>query len=131
MLGTTILIAAIENFVLFSTFLALVMFTVAVIVRQTTMRQIWLPSAEKLARFYTAALLIPPIASLWLVTAALIPRVWMTPEAFAAEHSAPLHQLHLLGQLTVAVEPALGYAMALFLVVVAVVVGWSNVRGSW
>ena len=55
----------------------------------------------------------------------------MTPEAFAAEHSAPLHQLHLLGQLTVAVEPALGYAMALFLVVVAVVVGWSNVRGSW
>src|SRR5215208_1228949 len=107
------------------------MFTAAVVVRQTTVRQIWRPSAEKLARFYTAALLIPPIASLWLVTAALIPRVWMTPEAFAAEHSAPLHQLHLLGQLTVAVEPALGYAMALFLLVVAVVVGWSNIRGPW
>jgi Zn-dependent protease with chaperone function len=131
LLGTTVIIAAIENFVLFSTFLALVMFTAAVIVRQTTVRQMWRPDAEKVVHFYTAALLIPPIISLWLVTAALLPRVWMTSEAFAAEHSAPLHQLHLLGQLTVAVEPALGYAMALFLVVVAVVVGWSNVRGSW
>lgn len=55
----------------------------------------------------------------------------MTPEAFAAEHAAPPHEIHLLGALTVAVEPALAYAMALFVVVIAAVVAWSNIRGAW
>ena len=131
MLGTSILIAAIENFVLFSTLFALVMFAVALIVRQITIREMWRPRAESLSRFYTAALVIPPLASLWLVSAALLPRLWLTPEAFAAEHSAPLHQLHLLGELTVALEPALAYAMALFVVVIAAVAAWSNLRGTW
>ncbi len=129
--GTSILIAAVENFVLFSTFLALAMFAVALVVRQITIREIWRLEAGMLARFYAAALIVPPIVSLWLVTAALLPRLWLTPEAFAAEHSAPLHQLHLLGELTVSVEPALAYAMALFLVVIGAVVVWSNLRGSW
>lgn len=131
MLGTTILIAAIENFVLFSTFFALLTFAVALIVRQITIREIWRPQAAALSGFYTAALVIPPLASLWLVAAALLPRLWLTPEAFAAEHSAPLHQLHLLGELTVALEPALAYAMGLFVVVIAVVAAWSNLRGTW
>lgn len=55
----------------------------------------------------------------------------MTPEAFAAEHAAPLHEIHLLGTLTVGVEPALAYAMALFVVVIAVGVTWSNIHGAW
>lgn len=131
MLGTTTLFAAIENFVLLSTFFALLMFAIALFVRQITIREIWRVSADTLARIYTAALVIPPLASLWLVAAALLPRLWLTPEAFAAEHSAPLHQLHLLGELTVALEPALAYAMASFVVVIAIAVGWSNLRGSW
>lgn len=74
---------------------------------------------------------MPPLASLWLVSAALLPRLWMTPEAFAAEHAAPLHEIHLLGALTLAVEPALAYAIALFVVLIAAFVAWSNIRGSW
>lgn len=107
------------------------MFAIALIIRQITIREIWRAPADALARFYTIALVIPPLASLWLVAAALLPRLWLTPEAFAAEHSAPLHQLHLLGELTVALEPALAYAMAIFVVVVAVLVCLSTFRGSW
>jgi Zn-dependent protease with chaperone function len=131
LLGTTILIAAIENFVLLGTFLALGTFTIALIIRQLTIRQIWRLGAEGLAHFYTAALVIPPLASLWLVSAALLPRLWMTPEAFAAEHAAPLHEIHLLGALTLAVEPTLAYGMVLFVVVIAAGVTWSNIRGAW
>lgn len=107
------------------------MFAIALLVRQLTIRQIWRLRAERLAYFYTAALVTPPLASLWLVSAALLPRLWMTPEAFAAEHAAPLHEIHLLGALTLTVEPALAYGMALFVVVIAAFVTWSNIRGSW
>lgn len=55
----------------------------------------------------------------------------MTPETFAAEHAVPLHEIHLLGALTLAVEPALAYGMALFVVMIAAAVTWSNIRGSW
>ena len=79
-------------------------------------------SRKACALLYCCALVLPPLASLWLVSAALLPRLWMTAEAFAAEHTAPLHEIHLLGALTVAVEPALAYAMALFVVVIAAVV---------
>ena len=107
------------------------MFVIALIIRHTTIREIWRLRPERLAHFYTAALVLPPIASLWLVTAALLPRLWMTPEAFAAEHSAPLHQLHLLGELTVSLEPALAYSIVSFLVVLAAFAAWSNLRGAW
>ena len=116
---------------LFSTFIALGMFFIALIIRHTTIREVWRFQPGRLAHFYTAALVIPPIASLWLVSAALLPRLWMTPEAFAAEHSAPLHQLHLLGELTVSLEPALAYAIVSFLVVLAAFAAWSNLRVSW
>ncbi len=55
----------------------------------------------------------------------------MTPEAFAAGHAAPVHEIHLLGTLTVGLEPALAYAMALFVVVIAAGVTWSNIHGAW
>jgi Zn-dependent protease with chaperone function len=129
--ATSILISAIENFVLFSTIIGLVLFSIALVVRQLTIRQVWHPRAETLTHFYTAALIIPPLASLWLVSAALLPRLWMSVEAFEAEHAAPLHEIHLLGSLSLAIEPALAYAMALFVVVTAAIVIWSNVRGSW
>ncbi|MBA3357766.1 MAG: M48 family metalloprotease [Pyrinomonadaceae bacterium] len=131
MLARTALVTAIENFVLFSTLISLGIFTVVVIVRQITIREIWQPRAESIAHLYAAALVIPPLASLWLVSAALLPRLWMTPQAFAAEHSAPLHQLHLLGELTFALEPALAYALVSFLVLLASFAAWSNLRGSW
>jgi hypothetical protein len=100
-------------------------------VRQLTISQLWRPRAESLSHLYTAALVLPPLASLWLISAALLPRLWMTSEAFAAEHIAPLHEVHLLGVLTVAFEPTLAYTMTLFVVVIAAVATWTNLRGSW
>jgi Zn-dependent protease with chaperone function len=124
-------IAAIENFVLLSTVLALGTFVVALIVRRLTVSRTWRPRSETLAHLYTAALVTPPLASLWLVSAALLPRIWMTPEAFASQHAAPLHEIHLLGALTLAVEPALAYGILLFVIVIAAAVTWTNLRGSW
>lgn len=123
-------IAAIENFVLFSTVLALVMFALALAARQLIAKDLWRVRADTVTRLYTAALVLPPVGSLWLVAAAFLPRLWLTPEAFEAVHSAPYHQLHLLGELTIAVEPALSYALALFVVVISVFALWSNAAGS-
>lgn len=127
---TSTLIAAIENFVLFSTILAIISFAIALTVRQLAMKQVWSLRPDSLARVYAVALAMPPLASLWLITAAFLPRLWMTPEAFAAQHAAPSHEIHLLGTLTFAIEPALAYAMVLFITGTACFVLWSNVRGS-
>lgn len=130
LLETSVFIAAIENFVLFGTFLALCMFAIAFVIRRLTIQQIWRPRAGTLTHFYTCALVVPPLASLWLISAALLPRLWMTLEAFAAEHAAPLHEVHLFGALTLAVEPSLAYATAVFVMLIAGFVTWSNIRGS-
>ena len=107
------------------------MFSIAFVIRQLTIRQFWQPRSESLAHFYTTTLVMPPLASLWLVSAALLPRIWMSVEAFEAEHAAPLHEIHLLGLLTLAIEPAFAYSMALFVIVTAAIVTWRNVLGSW
>ena len=125
------LIAAIENFVLFCTILSVVMFAVAAVVRQLAIKQLWSLRPDSLARVYATCLVIPPVTSLWLISGALLPRLWMTPEAFTAQHAAPFHEIHLLGTLTFAIEPGLAYAMLLFVGATAVFVAWSNVRGSW
>ncbi len=127
---TATIITAIENFVFFSTILAIISFAIGLFVRQLAMRQIWRLRPDSLARVYAVALVVPPLASLWLITAALLPRLWMTPEAFAAQHDAPVHEIHLLGTLTFAIEPTLAYAMMLFIAATACFVLWSNVRGS-
>jgi len=127
---TTVLIPAIENFVLFSTVFALAGFVLAFAIRQVSAKGLWRQRADSAARLYTAALIAPPLASLWLVAAAFLPRLWLTPEAFEGVHSAPYHQLHLLGELTVALEPTLSYAMALFVIVISVFAVWSNAAGS-
>lgn len=107
------------------------MFAVAAILRQLSLRQLWRLRSDSLARVYATCLVIPPGASLWLIGAALLPRLWMTPEAFTAQHAAPFHEIHLLGTLTFAIEPGLAYAMLLFVATTAVFVAWSNVRSSW
>lgn len=125
------LIAAIENFILFSTVLAVAGLAVALTARHLTAKELWRARADTVTRLYTAALVLPPVGSLWLVTAAFLPRLWLTPEAFEAVHASPYHQLHLLGELTVSLEPSLSYALALFVVVISVFALWSNAAGSW
>jgi len=126
-----VLIAAIENFVLFSTVFALAGFLLALAVRYVTVKELWRRRSDSTARLYTSAIVAPPLTALWLVAAVFLPRLWLSPEAFEAAHSAPYHQLHLLGELTVALEPTLAYALALFVIVIALFAVWSNVAGSW
>ncbi len=125
------IITAIENFVLFSTVFALAGFGLALAIRQVSAKGRWRQRADSTARLYTAVLVAPPLASLWLVAAAFLPRLWLTPEAFEAAHSAPYHQLHLLGEVTITLEPFLGYAMLFFVIAIAGFAAWSNASGSW
>jgi Zn-dependent protease with chaperone function len=126
-----VFITSVENFVLFSSVFALTAFIVAFTLRQVIVRGLWLPRANSVARIYGLAVVLPPVASLWLVAAAFLPRFWLTPEEFAAAHSAQDHQFHLLGEMTIALQPFLGYAMAAFVVVIAIFAICSNAYGSW
>ena len=122
------LITLIENFVLFSSLLALAGFAVAWAVRQASLRGWWKPHPFKLARIYGTSLVIPPVVAAWIVTAAFLPEWWLTEAAFDAEHPAPLHHLHLLSDLTATLEPKLAYATLLFAVSAALFAAWSSVR---
>ena len=124
-------ITSVENFVLFSTVFAVAAFIVAFALRQVLVRGLWLPQANSVARIYGLAVVLPPVASLWLVAAAFLPRLWLTPEEFAAAHTGTDHQLHLLGEITIALQPLLGYAMLAFIGVVAIFAICSNAYGSW
>ncbi len=109
------LITAIENFVLFSTLLALATFALSYAARRAANNGLWLPRAATLTRLYTAALVFPPVTSAWLVIAALLPEFWLGRSGFDAAHSTPLHELHLISDVTAKLEPTLGYATALFI----------------
>lgn len=122
-------ITAIENFVLFSALLAMACFAVAFAARWATRRSWWRPQPFTLTRVYAAALVIPPVVAAWLVAASLLPEWWLTQSVFEAEHPAPQHQLHLLSDLTAALEPRLAYATLLFFTAAAAFAVWSSVRG--
>ena len=123
--------AAIENFVLFSTVFSLAGFLVALYVRRATVKGSWRPQPDTAARLYTSAIVTPPLAALWLITAVFLPKLWLTAETFEAAHSAPYHQLHLLGELTISLEPSLSYALFLFVIITGIFAIWSNLVGTW
>lgn len=125
------LIAAIENFVLFSTVFAVAGFMLALALRHLAVKGPWALRADTIARLYTSAIVTPPLAALWLIAAAFLPQLWLTPETFEAAHSAPYHQVHLLGELTFTLEPTLSYALFMFVIVTCIFAIWSNVAGSW
>ncbi|MGH9931426.1 MAG: M56 family metallopeptidase [Pyrinomonadaceae bacterium] len=119
---------AIENFVLFSTLLALATFALSYAARRAAKNGFWLPRASTLTCLYTAALAFPPVTSVWLVTAALLPEFWLGRSGFDAAHPAPLHEFHLLSDLTAMLEPTLAYSTVLFCVGVAFFAACSTVR---
>jgi len=119
------MVSPIENFVLLSTILAVVCFAVALGVRLLVQHQIFHLRTAALIRFYTLALILPPVLALWIVAAAFLPQLWM-PEAFNASHNTP-HELHLLGNVTARIEPTLAYLMLLFAVGAAFFAAW----GAW
>ncbi len=125
------MLLVVENFVLLSTCLALVCFALAWAARATARHGQWNPHSYTLTRLYTALLLAPPLFAAWIVAAAFIPETWLGKASFNAAHLAPLHEMHLLGDVTAKFEPTLAYATFTFFIAAAIFAGWSSVRGSW
>lgn len=122
-------VTAVENFVLFGTLLALGGTALAWAARSAVRRGWWGSHPMTLTRVYSLALLIPPVAATWIVAAAFLPEWWLGEEAFGAAHPAPLHQLHLLSDLTSALEPRLAYATLAFTAVASAFAAVSSARG--
>ncbi|MEP7272560.1 MAG: M56 family metallopeptidase [Acidobacteriota bacterium] len=123
------LIAPLENFILFSTLLALCGFAMAGTVRRATAQgwRRWQP--ETLSGVYSLAVVLPPFTAAWLTAAAFLPEWWMGEARFDATHAQPLHQLHLLGELTARLEPALAYGIVSLVTVSLIPAAWFSLRG--
>lgn len=115
-----------ENFVLISTALSVALFGAAAIVRANRRTRAWHPLT--LSRVYASALIVPPLASMWLVSASLLPVMWLGPERWVQEHRAA-HTNHLLSALTVSLDPALSYAAILFASIALVVAAYAVAKG--
>jgi Zn-dependent protease with chaperone function len=111
-------LASLENFVLINTVLCILAFFVASAIRASKLARSCQPAS--LARIYTAALIIPPLISAWLVLGSLLPVAWLGVTQWAKEHEAE-HTLHLLNALTVPLDPALAYAALAFALMAATV----------
>lgn len=126
------LVTAVENFVLLGSLAALATFALAGMLRWAWLRERWRPHPAVLARAYAAAIVLPPLAALWLVAAALLPEFWLARAEFDLEHARPEH-LHLLSDRTASLEPWIGAATAalalagLFYAVAAAVRGYRRV----
>jgi Zn-dependent protease with chaperone function len=124
-----LVVTAVENFVLFGTLAALVVFVVAAGARWMTLRGWWSPHPFTLTKFYAVAVAVPPVVSLWLVVAALLPEWWLGKDVFDLEHATPSNHLHLLSDLTAALEPGLAFATLALAVVGVVVAVAATARG--
>ena len=122
-------VTAVENFVLFGTLLALGGFAAAWAARLAALHGWWGHRPLALTRLYSAALLLPPVGATWIVVAAFLPEWWLGEEAFGAAHPAPLHQLHLLSDLTAGLEPRLAYATLTFAAAASAFAAMSSVLG--
>jgi Zn-dependent protease with chaperone function len=123
--GWQIVFAGIENFFLFNTAFSVVAFIVAALFRRSGLIESWHPGAR--ARVYAAALVVPPVASAWLVCASLFPALWLGDKVWAREH-AESHSLHLLNAFTVVADPVLGYAAITFTLLALLVATWAAWR---
>jgi Zn-dependent protease with chaperone function len=123
--GWQIVFAGIENFFLFNTAFSVAAFVVAFVLRRSRLMRSWRPRAR--ARVYIAALVVPPVASAWLVCASLFPALWLGDKVWAQEH-VENHSLHLLNAFTVVADPMLGYAAITFTLLALLVATWAAWR---
>jgi Zn-dependent protease with chaperone function len=121
-----LILTSTENFVLISTALSLLFFGTAAFIRASRRSRSWHP--HTLARLYSSALTIPPLAALWLVCASLLPVIWLGPDQWVREHHAP-HTTHLFSAFTVSIEPILGYAAISFVTVALGAAAYTVARG--
>ncbi len=120
------IVEAFENFLCFGTVFALASFVIALIARAAARWHGDMMRPRSLARLYTLALVVPPLASAWLVAAALLPRWWFGEYEFYMSHPGPEHGFHLIGTLTDRLEPALAYAVVLLVAGMALFLAWST-----
>ena len=123
------MIAAVENFILLSTLFAVLGFAAAWMVHWAAARGLIKAHPATLSRFYAGAVVIPPTLAAWIIAATFLPESWLGEANFKASHPAPFHELHLLGNLTAGVEPALAYLTLSFALATALFAAWSSVRG--
>lgn len=119
--GVTLALTGVENFILLNTVLSLIGFSLAAVLRASRRLRDWQPRTR--ARFYAAALVLPPAISAWLVCASLLPALWLGAGRWQKEHE-PAHSLHLLNAFTIPLDPALGYATVVFVVLATLVVAY-------
>ena len=116
--GWTLALAGVENFILINIILSIIGFGIAAIFRFGKRARCWHPRAH--ARLYAATLIIPPLASAWLVCASLLPAMWLGGRRWRQDHEPP-HTLHLLNAFTTPLDPTLGYATLVFTTAAALV----------
>lgn len=121
-----LLLTSAENFMLITTALSIASFGAAAMVRVNARTHTWHPL--RLSRVYASALIVPLLVSLWLVSASLLPVMWLGPERWIQEHRAA-HTDHLLSALTVSLDPALSYAAISFSSIAVVVAAYSVAKG--
>lgn len=121
-----LVLTSVENLVLISGALSVALFGAAAIVRANRRSRAWHPL--RLSRVYASALILPPLVSMWLVSASLLPVMWLGPERWVEEHRAA-HSNHLLSALTVSLDPALSYAAISFTLIALVVAAYAVAKG--
>jgi len=116
--GWTLALMGVENFILINAVLSVIGFGVAAVFRASKLVLSWHPCTR--ARLYASTLIIPPVASAWLVCASLLPAMWLGNGRWQQEHE-PAHTLHLLNAFTIPLDPALGYMTLIFTMLAAIV----------
>jgi Zn-dependent protease with chaperone function len=122
-----LLSAAFENFIVVSSLLSVAGFVVAWSARWIARRVGCHP--HMVTQIYTAVIIMPPFVAAWLVTAALFPQAWLDPSAFHAANPAPLHPVHLVGNLTAGLEPALAHVTLSLAAGMFLVITWVSFSG--
>lgn len=120
-------LGGVENFVLINGTLSLLSFAIAAIARSIARTRAWHPLLQ--SRIHAVALIVPPLVSLWLVIASLLPAAWLGVDRWAQEHQA-LHTLHLFNFWTVPVNPVFGYAALAFVTVAAALARIGEANGA-
>jgi Zn-dependent protease with chaperone function len=116
--GWTLALASVENFILINTVLSAIGFGIAIGYRAG--KRFLFRHPRTRARLYAATLIVPPLASAWLVCASLLPAIWLGAGRWQEEHE-PAHTLHLLNAFTNPLDPTLGYATLVFMMLAAMV----------
>jgi len=123
------IIAAIENFVIFHTALSVMAFLTVLAIRAGSWRSTS-PNPRFLSGAYTAALVVPAAGAAWLVAAALLPAAWLGHGDGAEDHHLPADSVHLIQELTRGIEPFLGFAISAVVLVAFAIAIMSTLRSQ-